>query len=71
MTGHCKTAVTINPAVSMRCAPGRLFIEAAQPIGYDTLIFLFFMPDGTFGPIHHFVSTDDAIIAPVQEIFEK
>ena len=33
MTGQSETTVTIYPAISMRCAPCSLFIEATQAIG--------------------------------------
>ncbi len=71
MAGQRETAMTVDPAISVRFAPGGLFIQAAESIRDDALVFLFLMPDGSFGPIHHFISTDDAIIAPVQETFEK
>jgi len=71
VTGKCKTAVAIYPSVRMRSAPGRFFVEATQTVGYDALVFLLLMPERPFGPVHHLISTDDVIIAPVQETFEK
>ena len=71
VTGYCKTAVAIYPSVCMRSTPSRLFVEATQSVGYNALVFLLLMPERPFGPVHHFISTDDVIIAPVQETFEK
>jgi len=63
--------VTIYPAINVGFASGGLFIEAPEPLRNNALILLFIVPDRTFGPVHHFIGTDDAIMAPVQETFKK
>jgi hypothetical protein len=63
--------MAVNPAISIGLTPGGLFVQAAQPFRDNTLIFLFFVPDRTFGFIHHFIGADYPVIGQVQEIAER
>jgi hypothetical protein len=61
MAGQRKTSIAIDPAISMGFAPSGLFVKTPK----------LFVPNRTFGPVHHLICTNDAIIAPVQGTFEK
>ena len=55
----------------MGFAPGGFFIQAPKPFGNNTFFLLLFVPDRAFSPIHHLIGTDNTIMAPTQETFEK
>jgi hypothetical protein len=63
--------MALYPSVGVGCAPAGLFIDAAQIFGNNAFIFLLFMPDRPFGPIHHFIGTDHPITAQVQETAKR
>ncbi len=63
--------MTVNPAIRVGLAPRGLFIDTAQALGNNAQILLFFVPDGPFGLVHHFVGTDRAVLSQAQEIAEK
>ena len=66
-----KRVMTLDPAISVGLAPGGIFIDTTQSPVNNAQIFLLFVPDGTFGPVHHFIGTDHAVTAPAQERVEK
>ena len=63
--------MAINPAISVRFTPGGFFINAAKTLGNDPFAFLLLVPHRTLGPVHHFVSADDSVLAPIQERAER
>ena len=66
-----KAAMTVYPADGFRVAPGSVSINAAKPLGDNAFFLLLFVPDRPIGLVHHFIGTDNAIIAQGQEIAEK
>ena len=71
VAGYSKAAMTIDPTVSVGFAPGGLLVHSAKSFGDNAFILLLFVPQRPPGTIHHLVSADDPITAPVQETFEK
>ena len=63
--------MTIHPAVSMGFTPSGFLIYAPKPFRNNTFVLLLFVPDGTFRLVHHLIGTDNAVMAPTQETFEK
>jgi hypothetical protein len=57
-----KIAMPVKPAIGVGLAPGGILINAAQPLGNNAQILLFFLPDGPFYLVHHFVGTDHAVL---------
>ena len=71
MGGQRKTAVSINPAVSIRFAPSAFFINATETFGYDAFFFVLFVLHRSLGFVHHFIATDDVAFTPAQERAER
>ncbi len=66
-----KSAMTVRPTIGVGLAPGGILIDATQSLGNNAQIFLLFVPDGSFGFIHHLVGTDNPVLTQAQEIAEK
>ena len=66
-----KRAMTVDPAIGVGLAPSGILIDTTQSFGNNAQIFLLFVPDWSFGFIHHLVGTDDLIFTQAQEIAEK
>jgi hypothetical protein len=60
--------MAVNPANGIGLTPSGFFIKDSQVLGYDSLIFLLFVPDRSPGFVHYLTRTDDLFIAQVQEI---
>ena len=63
--------MAVYPAIRVRFTPGGFLIQATELFRDNALLLLLLVPYWTFSFIHHLIGTDDAIIAPVQETFEK
>jgi hypothetical protein len=69
--GDSKCTMAIYPAISVGLTPSGFFIDTAKPLGDNALFLLLFMPNRTFGLVHHFIGADDVVITQAQEIAEK
>ena len=63
--------MAVHPTVGVGLAPGGILIDAAQSLGNNTLILLFFVPDWALGLIHHLVGADHGVLTQAQETAEK
>ena len=71
MRSQAKAPMAVYPTRSLGLAPGGLFINAAKSFGNNALLLLFLVPYRALCLVHHFIGTDDTIIAQAQETVEK
>ena len=66
-----KRPMAVHPTVGVGFAPRGILIDAAQSLGNNTLILLFFVPDRALSLVHHLVGTDHVVLTQAQETAEK
>jgi hypothetical protein len=63
--------LSVYLTIGIGFTPSRLAVNAPKTFRNESLSFLLFMPNGSFGFSHHFVGADNLFIGQVQETVER